>query len=170
MNLVSSGQKPRVSSTSVGDLRSILAKIAQAPDSTDTTEKSAHRGKFSTEAVKPTPGAISPLKDALAALHSVSATPNRALPPRPVKPADVPKLHAMTASDQAELAAMTAEAEAMMATLPPTSQFIPTSVKNTDAPSGGSPAAPTVTPAVHSLDPKHVAKLLKSTGHQKTPF
>jgi hypothetical protein len=156
--------------SSVGDLRSILAKIAQAPDTAESTQKSGYRGKAGSEAAKPPPGAISPLKDALAALHSVSATPNRVLPPRPVKPADVPKLHAMTASDQAELAAMTAEAEAMMATLSPTPQFTPTSVKDTDAQSGGSRAASSATSAVHSLDPKQVVKLLKSTGHQKTPF
>ncbi len=166
MHVVSATPKARVSSTSVGDLRSILAKIAQAPDSTDISQKGSNRGKFTTEPAKPAPGAISPLKDALAALHSVSATPDRVLPPRPVKPVDVPKLHAMTASNQAELAAMTAEAEADFATIMASAVPTPTAAPVT------APIAPISSQitGTNPLDPKQVAKLLKSTGHQKTPF
>ncbi len=182
---------PRVQSTaSVGDLKSILAKIAATPTQVEPKRpEGSNTHKVPRPAPAPSATAVSPLKDALRALEATATHQDRVLPPRPVPVRDV-HIPAMTNAERAELAALTAEAEAVLAQIPkmaPQTAVTPepilfTPKHITDAAMAGvpplvtpqpQPSATVVTPPPASDDPldvKRVAKLLRHSPTEKSPF
>ncbi len=176
--------------TTVGDLKSILARIAAEPNNGN---KKADDEKEITKPMRaplsPSREAISPLKDALQALSSTANTEPRILPPRPVSFKEI-QSHTMSAAEQKELAELTAEAEAVLAQIPQlappsiptpepmsfTPQHVKDGVMSSVTPlvqSEMSPSPHEVTPLPVSDDPldlKRVAKLLRQSKNEKSPF
>lgn len=144
---------------SVDELRSVLARIAKAPA---PVEKQAAK-----PAAAKTEGGESPLKVALAALEKVDQSAPRELPPRPVSVAALPPL---SHADRITAEFMAAETEAAFAKLEkahaatPATPDVSASTVQSEAPKTTAPET------VNPLDPKAVAKLLRHSGTEKSPF
>ena len=145
------------------DLRSVLARISKAANEPEKekTDSAPIEREMTVDA--PTPEAISPLKAALSALEKVDQSGPRLLPPRPVSAASLPPLSPL---ERAEIEHMANEAEAAFAALE-TKQFtlLP------PPPTASDTAHTTPQIATHDpLSPKTIAKLLRSSGTERSPF
>ena len=168
-----SGRPAPKQAASVDDLKSILARIAKAPTESDTS-KPSHSSKITTT---PTAEAVSPLKAALSALEKVDSSAPRTLPPRPVPVSELPSLSHV---DRITAEYMAAETEAAFAALetkhthaiPPEQQpetgtaspFTPHSVATK------AEKQQDVDTASSNVNPKTVAKLLKHSANERSPF
>jgi hypothetical protein len=164
-------QSPRAT-TSVNDLKSILARIAKEPAESEKVKTAP----VTKTASAPTAEAVSPLKAALSALEKVDTSAPRTLPPRPVPVSELPPLshvdritaEYMAAETEAAFAALeTKHAAPVPETAPIVSPFTPQSVTTK--------AEKKAAPAHHKtksdeVDPKTVAKLLKHSGNERSPF
>ena len=137
----------KTATTSVDDLRSILARIAKV--STEL-EKPKHpqkeAGAIATTTPASTPpsvSAISPLQAALSALEAVDSSAPRTLPPRPVSVATLPTLSAADRSAAENLAAQTEAAFAQLDTTPPVVPQPPAAPHTADTSDTPSPFTPT---------------------------
>ena len=159
---------PKVrSAASVEDLRSILSRISKTTNESEKVKNDSSTKALSRNATPPNPDAVSPLSAALVALQAVDkgVTP-RELPPRPISVASLPKL---SQSERADLEKMAAETEAAFAAL---ETIEPASLgETTKTPSAFTPKFSKPKPSdAHLLDPKAVAKLLRPTAIERSPF
>ena len=160
---------------SVDDLKSILARIAKAPAVSDTA-KPAYSHSTKTAAA-PNAEAASPLKAALSALEKVDTSAPRTLPPRPVPVSELPPLSHV---DRITAEYMAAETEAAFAALETkhTNAIPPQQPPETGTASPFTPHSVTnkaekhqeVDTASGKVNPKTVAKLLKHSANERSPF
>lgn len=152
--------QPTKSAVSIEDLRSVLARIAKTPAEPEQVKSTQ---KLATKDQPISPEAISPLKAALFTLEQVSATAPRELPPRPVSVAALPE-----SVKPADLEDMIAETEAAI------NEVITQTPAKIEPASSLSPFTPQFVPERKlqgdHLDPKVVAKLLRGSGTERSPF
>ncbi len=156
---------PTKAKTSVDDLRNILARIAKTAAEPEKDKGETPAARKATPAA-PAPEAISPLKAALSALEKVDHDAPRELPPRPVSVSALPPL---TPAERAEIEQMAKETEATFAALetkhtPP----MPTPAATTDT--AHTTKRTTKADGEDPLSPKAVAKLLRGSGTERSPF
>jgi hypothetical protein len=152
--------------TSVDDLRNVLARISKAAAEPEKAKNDTASPLKKTATGELSPEAISPLKAALSALEKVDQSAPRELPPRPVPASSLPPL---TPAERAEIEEMAKETEVAFAALetkqtpePPIS-FAPSTVAHT--------TKKTTKPVADDpLSPKAVAKLLRGSGTERSPF
>lgn len=153
--------------TSVDDLRNVLARISKAAAEPEKvkTDTSGITKKTMTGAPLPAE-AISPLKAALSALEKVDQSAPRVLPPRPVPVSSLPPL---SPAERAEIEQMAKETEMAFAALE-TKQTaaLPTPIISSDTAHTTKKA--TKSEIADPLSPKVVARMLRSSGTERSPF
>ena len=173
------------------DLRSILAKIAQQSNKPDTNNKDVSKKTTAVTATdtthtEPSPfkkieTTISPLQAALAQLKKVDAENiPRVLPPRPFPlptsftPASVViKTEAENLHFEIETVFASLENKSATAVTPPSVSSAPVSSKvGEQSGAGVSPSSLTTNPLTpeSGLDPKHLARILRPTAPERSPF
>ena len=157
------------SAASIEDLRSVLSRISKNTSESEKVKSDSSAKTTSSQSKighAPNPEAVSPLMAALAALQEVdSAATPRVLPPRPVSVAALPKITPAERADLEQMAALTeATFTAFETKESKTSPMVET-------PSAFTPKFSKEKPAdAHPLDPKTVAKLLRPTAAERSPF
>jgi len=153
--------------TSVDDLRNVLARISkEAAEPEKPKHNTPSNGVKKTEASAPSTEAISPLKAALSALEQVDHTVPRELPPRPVPVSALPPL---TPAERSEIEQMAKETEAAFAALE-TKQTESPIVPPASSDTAHTTKTTTKTVSDDPLNPKAIAKLLRGSGTERSPF
>jgi hypothetical protein len=160
-----SAPKPK---TSVDDLRNVLARISKAAAEPEKpkSESLPNNNVLKSSAAPLSSAAVSPLKAALSALEKIDNQAPRELPPRPVSVSDLPPL---TPSERAEILQMANETEVAFAALE-SKQSEVTTVPTATTDTAHTTKKTTKPESENPLNPKAVAKLLRSTGTERSPL